>query len=298
MIAGLARRRPSVPRLFAVVRRGRGSRAAVRRGAMAVGLAGPLLIAAPAAAAPPAAAPAARHATASTPILLVHGFDSDFNSAVDCGDRGYIAPWVNGMRTRGFTNVRAVGFYAGDSRCADYVPDRADDTVDTSITELGRDLANLIYTRYTSRQQAVAVSAHSMGGLVIRAALDGVAKRQPGFPARLRVTDVVTSGTPHAGTRFGTRCAARAAECAQFIPGSSFLTNLGQNPQGVGGTDWTLTGSRRDEYVPPQSAVAMRRVSTTRPAIAKVIYAPYTHVQLVTEPVPLNGIATGLRTGR
>lgn len=295
-----AHRRPSVPRLSAVVRGRRGSRASVRRRALAaaVGLAGPLLIAAPAAAAPPAAAPAARHATATTPILLVHGFDSDFNSAVDCGDRGYITPWVNGLRARGFTNVRPVGFYARDSRCADYVPDRSDNTVNTSINELGRDLANLIYTRYTRHDRAVAVSAHSMGGLVIRAALDGVAKRQPGFPARLRVTDVITSGTPHAGTRFGTRCAARARQCAEFVPGSRFLTNLGQNPQGADGTDWTLIGSRRDEYVPPQSAVAMRRVSTSRPGIAKVVHAPYTHVQLVTEPVPLNRIALGLRTGR
>jgi triacylglycerol esterase/lipase EstA (alpha/beta hydrolase family) len=203
---------------------------------------------------------------------------------------------VSGLRAGGFTNVRPVGFYAGDSGCADYVPDRADNTVNTSITELGRELANLIYTRYTSRQRPVAVSAHSMGGLVIRAALDGVANRQPGFPARLQVTDVVTSSTPHAGTPVVTRCAGRVEQCAQMLPGSGFLTNLGQNPQGVAGTDWTLIGSRRDQSVPARSAVAMRRVSTSRPAIGKVVYPRYTHFELVTEPVPLDRIATGLRT--
>lgn len=75
-----------------------------------------------------------------------------------------MTPWVTGLRDSGFTNVRTVGFYAGDAHCTDNVPDRADNTVNTSIHELGRDLANLIYTKYTRQHRPVAVSAHSMGG--------------------------------------------------------------------------------------------------------------------------------------
>lgn len=275
--------------------------ASVRRRAMAtaVGLAATLGGAAPAvatlgSAAPAVAAPAA-HATDKTPILLVHGFDETLHSKIDCGDRVEMT-WAKGLRHSGFTNVRTVGFYAGDAHCADNVPDRADNTVNTSIHELGRDLANLIYTRYTRHHRPVAVSAHSMGGLVVRAALDGVATHQPGFPAHLRITDVVTSGTPHAGTGEATRCAATIVECAQMVPESRFLHRLGHNPQGVGSTDWTLVGSSGDEVVPARSAVAMHQVSTRRPAISKVIYQRYAHLQLVTEPVPLHRIATGLRT--
>lgn len=107
---------------------------------------------------------------------------------------------------------------------------------------------------------------------------------------------MVTSGTPHAGTSWATGCAARAVECAQMVPGSGFLTGLGHNPQGVGSTDWTVVGSSGDEFVPARSAVAMHQVSTRRPAISTVIYQRYSHLQLVTEPVPLHRIATGLRT--
>src|SRR5512142_325247 len=238
----------------------------------------------------------AAHATDKTPILLVHGFDTTLHSKINCEDRAKVTPWVTGLRDNGCTTVRTVGFYAGDDHCTDNVPDRADNTVNTSIHELGRDLANLIYTQYTRQHRPVAVSAHSMGGLILRAALDGVATHQPGFPAQLRVTDVITSGTPHAGTGAATGCAATVVECAQMLPGSSFLTSLGHNPQGTGSTDWTLVGSSGDEVVPACSAVAMHRASTRRPAISKVIYQKYSHDQLVTEPVPLHRIATGLRT--
>lgn len=107
---------------------------------------------------------------------------------------------------------------------------------------------------------------------------------------------MVTSGTPHAGTRAAIPCAVTVVECAQMLPASGFLTGLGHNPQGVGGTDWTLVGSSGDEVVPARSAVAMHQVSTRRPAIYTVIYQRYSHFQLVTEPVPLHRVATGLCT--
>ncbi|MET9442813.1 hypothetical protein [Streptomyces sp. NPDC006610] len=45
-----------------------------------------------------------------------------------------------------------------------------------------------------------------MGGLVVRAALHYTDEGATGFPSNLHIEDVVTLGTPHGGTGWGTAC--------------------------------------------------------------------------------------------
>ncbi|WP_345943030.1 hypothetical protein [Streptomyces sp. SID2119] len=68
---------------------------------------------------------------------------------------------------------------------------------------MAKKFANHISTNYTKRGIKVDVVAHSMGGLVVRAALHYTHKRAPGFPKKLYIEDIVTLGTPHAGINHG-----------------------------------------------------------------------------------------------
>ena len=241
-------------------------------------------------------------ATNSTPILVVHGASlPNPSSGIDCKD-SVMLPWVNGLKARGFTNVKTVGYYSNDRNCDLWVPGRADNTVNTSLDLIGREFANLISSRYGSTP--VAISAHSMGGLVVRRALAGVQNRHPLFPTNIRVSDVVTAGTPHAGTGAARACAPFLKQCEQMVPGSGFLGALAHNPQTAGSTDWTLTGSDCDLVVSADSATRMNQVSPNRPPIFRQIFPDpglciggVSHDELVTKTGPLNVINTGLRTG-
>jgi hypothetical protein len=116
----------------------------------------------------------------------------------------------------------------------------------------------MIYDHFTTNGQAVDVVGHSMGGLIARYAVAGVANGDPDFPPSLLVEDALTMGTPHDGTGWAWGCG--WVECVEMRPGSSFLGWLASNapnPQGTGGTDWTVMGSEDDGIVSASSAVAM-----------------------------------------
>lgn len=266
-----------------------------------------------------AANPASAAAPRSAPVLIVHGFDGGnllegdlpLDSGMNCRNSTMNA-WRSGLAARGHTNLRTVGYYQNDGNCDLYVPSRGDNTVNTSITDLGRDLAWLIHDTYTVRNQSVAISAHSMGGLVTRAALAGVQSRASGFPTRLLVSDVVTAGTPHAGSGLAAICGALAGwvplQCTQMAEGSTFLATLRHNPQPNSPTDWTLTGSECDDVVSANSALSMAQVSGSFPAIHRVRFTKpgwpaycwdangFDHGELVTASAPLNAIAQGITT--
>lgn len=248
--------------------------------------------------------------TSTTTVLLVHGFNASaaVGGHIDCRD-ATMTDWAQGLRDRGFV-VRTVGWYADDTNCDLRVPGIADNTVDTSIDQVAREFTNLIANRFGSIP--VAISAHSMGGLVVRRALDGVENRHQGFSTGIRVTDVITSGTPHGGasiTGFCSNIAVTYTQCLQAKPGSGFLSTLAHNPQTTGGTDWTLVGATCDPIVSGTSALAMTNGSGVRPSVFKAtIGAPLgstllcptvaatTHDDLVRSSTGLDLIATGLRT--
>jgi triacylglycerol esterase/lipase EstA (alpha/beta hydrolase family) len=101
----------------------------------------------------------------------------------------------------------------------------------------------------------VDVVAHSMGGLMVRFSL---AKEGVGSWPALTIEDVVTLGTPHGGVRFSALIG--TVQGGQMQPGSflmNWLAEHAQNPEGVGGTEWSVFGSGGDLLVGQDTATQM-----------------------------------------
>jgi len=187
----------------------------------------------------------------SEPVFLVHGFDpSAGGGGWNCG--GYWGSAMSALRAQGMTGTFVTyGYYATDSSCTIEYPG----TRDTSIWTLGQDLAWQIYLGYSRNGQSVDVLAHSMGGLVIRAALTGVSRGESGFPPYIYVEDVATLSTPHLGAGFARLCS--PLQCQEMRPGSALLGRLAANPQSRQGTDWSLFGAGDDNIVDEGSATGI-----------------------------------------
>jgi len=133
----------------------------------------------------------------------------------------------------------------------------------------------------TQAGECVHAVGHSMGGLIIRSAVAQVEAGNADFPPSICVNDVVTLGTPHAGTPWAWACS--TTECVQMrgnleCVGSSaslFIKWLRANawdPDGTGGTQWTLLGSYADLDVPADCAVGNMR------SYGKTKYLPWSGV--------------------
>jgi pimeloyl-ACP methyl ester carboxylesterase len=240
-----------------------------------------LTVAAPAMAAgtSPAVPSAAQAPTDSfdEPVYLVKGY-APGKERPRCDSRWRTA--ISAFHKRGWIGqLVRVGFYAWDTPdtgCDVNLGDTDGDsatppkgTRNTSIKELGRRLAWNIHNVYSSKGKSVDLVGHSMGGLIIRAALAGyqLHRHERRWPDVLYVEDVVTLGTPHDGTKdyvsLGCGTYERTRQCKEMVPrsprGSGFLGWLRKapNPQASGGTDWTLICSMADEIAPwRQSACA------------------------------------------
>jgi triacylglycerol esterase/lipase EstA (alpha/beta hydrolase family) len=168
---------------------------------------------------------------------------------------------MNKFRALGWTgSLHPVAYYAGDTRCTENGNIRnvriASGNNQTSIREYGRQLAWEIHDSYSWNGRSVDIVAHSMGGLVARAAISGTAKERGknGWPKYIYVEDVVTIGTPHNGTRGWASVCFLSTVCKEMLPGSAFLKSLAHNAQATGGTDWTMIGTEDDDIVPVASA--------------------------------------------
>ncbi|MFF8955006.1 lipase family alpha/beta hydrolase [Streptomyces sp. NPDC014894] len=198
-------------------------------------------------AAPAQAATPKRNDSKTEAVLLVHGIDWVGEASFDCR-----SGWKNlksEFKEHAWKgSVRSVAFYKKDKNCDLRI---ASAGVNDGIHKLGKALAKKIYSEYTSRGKSVDLVGHSMGGLVIRDALSGVAKKQSGYPAKLYVEDVVTLGTPHNGTN-SSLCV--YTPCAQMWKNSHYLELLKRNPQSAQGTDWTAIASDADEAIGEDTA--------------------------------------------
>ena len=130
----------------------------------------------------------------------------------------------------------------------------------TTIRHRAYHLNRMIWDRWSRHVRSVDVVAHSMGVLLTRYAISAGQRGLPEFRP-IRVTDVITLGTPHQGVaRWLTPC--RGTPCAEMAPGSPFMEELrihAQDPQGAaGGTEWTIVGSDADDLVTRASAIGMR----------------------------------------
>ncbi|GAA4510637.1 hypothetical protein GCM10023191_073570 [Actinoallomurus oryzae] len=182
--------------------------------------------------------------SASRPILFIHGNDIS-GSAYDCNETWHAARTA--IEDSGWTGQFAMaGLYKGSKNCTyDYGGDKA-----SSITDLGKAAAWNIYHQFSKRGEPIDVITHSMGGLVIRAAIAGVAEHMPNWPPYLYVEDVATLGAPHQGAAKAIGvCGVYSTQCGEMAKGSRFLKTLPRNPQSAMGTDWTLIGSVADTVV-------------------------------------------------
>jgi pimeloyl-ACP methyl ester carboxylesterase len=216
-------------------------------------------------------------ATAPAPVVLVHGYSPNGT----CPGIDVASSWGSvsaSLKAAGFTSVTPVAYYQCDgngTRIGSF-------TRNTDIRQIGIALAWWVYNTYTAKGQAVDLVGHSMGGLIIRTALSGVSAHDVAFPATLKVANAVTISTPFLGAGTAANNASvcsGALQCAEFAIGSTFLAGLDSNPnpQGTGGTDWTVMGGGPCDVVTTNSATALNghRVYWTTPC--------YTHGGYLTD---------------
>ncbi|HEY3005333.1 MAG TPA: alpha/beta fold hydrolase [Kribbellaceae bacterium] len=208
--------------------------------------------------------------TSSTtaPIIFVHGFDVVGTAGNDC--RASFGEMESKLRSWGWTGpMYTVKFYKGDVNCqasidhhnshsGHYASGHSDGshTQSTDIRHLAYHLAWFINAHFPNRQ--VKLVGHSMGGLIIRYMIRKVQVDDLEFPHNMYIGDVVTFGTPHAGTNWAYGC--NYKQCQQMRPGSAFedyLKTYASNPNANGGTDWTTLGSYDDGVVSEWSSVGM-----------------------------------------
>ncbi|OIJ93267.1 hypothetical protein BIV24_12190 [Streptomyces colonosanans] len=189
-----------------------------------------------------AAAPPRKDST-QRPVFFVKGY----TPGDACGSKWESAATLfNRSNWKG--TLHRVGFYKEDDPQCDVRIDPGEKgTVDTSLKDLGRGLAWKIHDMYSSKGQTVDLVGHSMGGLIIRAALAGYAQGDPTWPDKLYVEDVVTLGTPHKAAWLGAFCLPNLQCREMYYPNGAFRRWLGPKlPQAQGGTDWTLVSSNAD----------------------------------------------------
>jgi hypothetical protein len=189
------------------------------------------------------------------PTYFVHGYTDDgsgFDADSYWGDiiGMFRQPeWPGGSWSGPIAREWTYCYYSVDRNCDLLAPgDR-----ERPIKDLGADLAWEIYDHFSQYNVAVDVVAHSMGGLITRAALTGVERGDPDFPPYLYVEDVTTLSTPHRGAPAAVICQFR--QCVDMRGSSEFLAWLEDTPQSAMGTNWTVVGLHDDLVAPVWSSV-------------------------------------------
>jgi pimeloyl-ACP methyl ester carboxylesterase len=196
----------------------------------------------------------ARTDNTQKPVLLIHGW-SYFQAGWDC--ETYFNDLKTELLAQGFTGpIITVGYYAGDTHCSVNLRD-----IDPSISDntpwrgLGRALNQYIQQTFTSTGQPVDVIAHSMGGLMTRAAMLGAQYGEQGF-APIMIEDAVLLGSPHKGTNIGLACNKQCASLRRDDPDYAWLNQVGL-PQSLLTTDWSIQATTTDQFVALDSALNM-----------------------------------------
>jgi pimeloyl-ACP methyl ester carboxylesterase len=229
----------------------------------------------------------------ATPVVLVRGYAGWKHCPGTDVTRAYWGDAVLKFSEVGWqADVLPLSFYECDSDGVDItgygptVPRGATPTVtsgsprvgytsDTPMRRLAHDLAWFVYDQFSIKSTPVDLVGFSMGGLVLRYAIYRVAARDPDFPPYLNVPRAVTIATPHAGMPDASICGP-TRQCRAMVRGSAFMTDLMKHaldPQGRGGTAWTVAGSgSKCDLVSTSSALAM-------PGAVRVHYLKpcYTH---------------------
>ncbi|MCP2343028.1 hypothetical protein [Actinomadura rupiterrae] len=193
------------------------------------------------------------------PVYFVHGWK--LGNSGDCQNDWRDAQGV--FRNAGLRGPFITwGYYKFDAHCTRKV----NGDHNTRVQELGRLFAWDVYNNYSRHGKYVNVVAHSMGGLITDAALVGTHKYAGhGWPPYLRIRNVATLSTPYYGGNYAYACSPWQQQCSDMSAGSGFLRWLRtyQNPQGAGGTDWTMIGSQDDKTVDYRSAAGIKPTPMT-----------------------------------
>jgi Zn-dependent metalloprotease/surface antigen len=279
-------------------------------------------------------------------VLFIHGFtgisSNGSNGTVSGGCAGTWDTAISTFRMMGWTGrLLTVGYYTGDwqsgnscdiqfdskspgtahvSACDSYYFSAADEgTNNQDLRNLSCQLAWYIYNNYTSHGRNVWVVAHSMGGLMIRDALDEVNDHNPAYPPYLYVPGVVTFGTPNGGIPSPAGAGVICGGCVQASnmqtgagSPSAFIDHLTAEtyaPTGSPGeptqwTDITSTGEAWYTGIDPASALNFPNSRPGYPAVQKVEYTstpgtnpdPYNHGGYLTDS-SANADATALTCG-
>lgn len=222
----------------------------------------------------------ARAGSMNAPVLLIHGWNA--NSVQDCNTGSMWGTVEHYFSNQGYWNTRSLGFYKSDYDCGDYVGQESghctgwydsgsnDGTVNEDIRHTTCLIAWYIWDYYTQYGTTVAVVAHSMGGILIRQAMNDT-PYIGAFPPYLKISDVATAGSPHQGLGIDAAwdaehgwiinqptCPGNCIEVYQMqvdnplmqnLNSTSFRNGFARNPQGSGGTDWTNLASNNDELL-------------------------------------------------
>lgn len=211
----------------------------------------------------------------NAPVIMVHGINLD--NSINCNWHPEFGTVRDFFNTQGYTNTKTVGFYDGDFNCDDvllgewshctgwYDSGSNDGTVNEDIRHVTCLLAWYIWHHYTLNGVTVAVIAHSLGGILIRQAMNDT-PYVSAFPPYLQISDVATAGTPHQGLTTGAAgvwiltqgCPNPCLQVYQMQADNALMSNMnsktwrggfGRNPQGYGGTDWTTLSSGYDSVL-------------------------------------------------
>lgn len=190
-----------------------------------------------------------------TPVLLVHGFMTYDATSIDCAS--FWKPIRNELAAQGFTNVKTVTYYKDSTNCdvnlAKLYPNTGRDS---TWRQLGGSLSNYVFDNYTRFGQKVDLLGHSMGGLVIRSAIQGGNESRVGFK-NILVEDAVTIATPHKGTPFASLCI--NDQCKSLSPNNPDFAWLALQPKpwSMIPVDWSVQASNMDALTSVDSGLAM-----------------------------------------
>lgn len=210
----------------------------------------------------------------SQPVLLLHGFN--VGSAQSCNDSTMWGTVESYFANNSYPKWVSLGFYTKDTNCSASIRGESshctgwydsgsnDGTVNEDIRHVSCLLAWYIWDHYTSSGVTVSLVAHSMGGILIRQALNDT-PYVAAFPPYLKLSDSVTVATPHQGLDTGAAgvfellgCPGNCLQVYQMQANNALMSNMnstsfrsgwGRDPQGQGGTDWTTLGSNNDTEV-------------------------------------------------